>query len=89
MRSARYAGEDATYADNVAKLLASLEGVYPADRTARFRTVALARWPDGREVVAEGVVDGLIAPVRRGRVGASATTRCSFPTRATAGPSPR
>ena len=69
VRSARYAGEDATYADNVAKLLAALEGVYPADRTARFRTVALARWPDGREIVAEGVVDGLIAPVAEGESG--------------------
>ena len=69
VRSARYAGEDATYADNVTKLLESLEGVYPADRTARFRTVALARWPDGREVVAEGVVDGLIATVAEGTSG--------------------
>jgi XTP/dITP diphosphohydrolase len=69
VRSARYAGEDATYADNVAKLLAALEGVYPADRTARFRTVALARWPDGREVFAEGVVDGLIAPAAEGESG--------------------
>jgi XTP/dITP diphosphohydrolase len=69
VRSARYAGEDATYADNVAKLLAALEGVYPADRTARFRTVALARWPDGREVLAEGVVDGLIAPAAEGESG--------------------
>jgi XTP/dITP diphosphohydrolase len=69
VRSARYAGEDATYADNVTKLLEALEGVYPADRTARFRTVALVRWPDGREVIAEGVVDGLIAPARAGKGG--------------------
>ena len=69
VRSARYAGDAATYADNVVKLLAALEGVYPADRTARFRTVALARWPDGREIVAEGVVDGLIAPVAEGESG--------------------
>jgi XTP/dITP diphosphohydrolase len=69
VRSARYAGKDATYADNVTKLLAALEGVYPADRTARFRTVALAHWPDGREVVAEGVVDGLIAPAAVGESG--------------------
>jgi XTP/dITP diphosphohydrolase len=48
---------------------ATLEGVDPADRTARFRTVALARWPDGRELVAEGVVDGLIAPVPEGESG--------------------
>ena len=65
--SARYAGEDATYADNVAKLLAALEGV--DDRRARFRTVALARLPDGSEVIAEGVVDGTIAASARGNAG--------------------
>lgn len=59
--SARFAGEHATYADNVAKLLQALDGV-PADgRTARFRTVALLRFPDGRELVAEGAVEGTIA----------------------------
>ena len=62
--SARYAGEDATYADNVAKLAGALEGV--DDRRARFRTVALARFPDGTELVAEGVVDGAIAESPRG-----------------------
>jgi XTP/dITP diphosphohydrolase len=62
--SARYAGERATYADNVAKLVASLAGV--TGRRARFRTVALLRFPDGREVVASGVVEGTIAEVPRG-----------------------
>lgn len=62
--SSRYAGPGATYADNVAALLRALDGV--ADRAARFRTVALARFPDGREVVAEGVVDGHIAESPRG-----------------------
>jgi len=57
--SARYAGEHATYADNVARLLQALEGV--ADRRARFRTVAMVCWPDGRSVSADGVVDGSIA----------------------------
>jgi len=57
--SARYSGEDATYASNVTKLLAAMQGV--SDRRARFRTVALARWPDGHELVAEGVVEGTIA----------------------------
>jgi XTP/dITP diphosphohydrolase len=65
--SARYAGEDATYADNVAKLLVSLQGV--ADRRARFRTVALARFPDGHEIVAEGEVTGTIAAEARGEHG--------------------
>lgn len=65
--SARYAGEDATYADNVTKLVDALEGV--DDRRARFRTVALARFPDGRELIAEGVVDGTITSVPRGASG--------------------
>jgi len=66
--SARYAGEDATYADNVAKLLAEL-GAAPGgggERRARFRTVALAAFPDGTEVAAEGLVEGTIATEARG-----------------------
>lgn len=59
--AARYAGEDATYADNVRKLLAELDGVVEADRRARFRTVAIVCFPDGREIVAEGSVRGFIA----------------------------
>jgi XTP/dITP diphosphohydrolase len=65
--SSRYAGEHATYADNVTKLLGALHDV--ADRRARFRTVAIIRWPDGREVVAEGAVDGVIATEARGATG--------------------
>jgi XTP/dITP diphosphohydrolase len=67
--SARYAGEAATYADNVAKLLEALRGVPAEARTARFATVALARWPDGREVAAIGEVEGLIATEARGARG--------------------
>ncbi len=67
--SARYAGEDATYADNVAKLLGALGGVDPTARTARFSTVALAHWPDGREVAAIGEVEGVIATEARGNGG--------------------
>jgi XTP/dITP diphosphohydrolase len=59
VHTARYAGPGATYEDNWRKLLAELEGV--DDRRARFRTVALVRWPDGRELVAEGTCDGTIA----------------------------
>ena len=65
--AARYAGDDATYADNRAKLLAALEGA--ADRRARFRTVAMVVWPDGGEVVAEGVCDGMIAEHEGGERG--------------------
>lgn len=59
VRSARYAGEEATYADNVEKLLDEMER--HKDRKARFRSVTIARWPDGREVIAEGLVMGKIA----------------------------
>jgi XTP/dITP diphosphohydrolase len=62
--SARYAGEAATYDENVTKLLAALAG--RDDRRARFRTVALVCFPDGREVWAEGVVEGSITTERRG-----------------------
>jgi XTP/dITP diphosphohydrolase len=41
----------------------------PAERRARFVTVALAVWPDGREAMTEGVVEGWIAHGRRGRGG--------------------
>ena len=69
VRAARYAGENVTYADNVAKLIAALEPVADADRTARFRTVALLRFPDGREIVGDGVVEGRIARATRGTGG--------------------
>ena len=65
--SARYAGPSATYADNVARLLAELDGM--ADRRARFRTAAVAAFPHGGEVVAEGWVDGEIARAPRGSNG--------------------
>jgi XTP/dITP diphosphohydrolase len=49
--------------------MASLTGVPSAERTARFVTVAIARWPDGREVAAYGSVDGRIADAPRGEQG--------------------
>jgi XTP/dITP diphosphohydrolase len=67
--SARFAGEDATYSDNVEKLLRALDGVPAAARTARFETVALATWPDGTELLARGAVEGVIAPEARGTAG--------------------
>ena len=67
VHSARYAGLAGDESANRAKLLAELEGI--DDRRARFRTVALALWPDGTEVSAEGVVEGLIAWRERGDAG--------------------
>lgn len=58
VRSARFAGEHATYEQNRAKLLADLHG--SATRRARFVTVALVVWPDGDELAVEGVCEGSI-----------------------------
>jgi len=67
--SARFAGPEATYADNCAHLLARLADVPDDRRTARFVTVAIACWPDGREVAAIGSVEGRITTAPRGTGG--------------------
>ncbi len=69
VRSARYAGEGATYADNVAKLLAELERAPSRNRQARFITVAFVSFPDGTELWETGVVEGHIATEPRGSNG--------------------
>lgn len=64
VRSARYAGHDATDADNVALVLAELSAagaVGPVDRRARFRCVVVLRSPDGDELVTSGTVEGHLA----------------------------
>jgi len=68
VNSARFAGEGVTYADNVTKLLTELEALpdHGGTRAARFRTVALASFPDGSELWAEGSVEGTIADQPRG-----------------------
>ena len=66
VHTARYAGVGATDADNRAKLLRELAG---KPRAARFVTVALLCFPDGREIVAEGVCEGTIAESERGERG--------------------
>ena len=67
VRSARYAGEDVTYQDNVNRLLTDMEG--HSDRSARFRTVAALVWPSGNFLVAEGVLGGRITADPRGEGG--------------------
>ncbi len=59
--SARFAGSDATYQQNVEKVLAELDGVQMGQRTARFKTVAIVRYPDGHELIANGTVEGHIS----------------------------
>ena len=64
VHTARYAGEGATYADNVRKLLTELDGI--DDRRATFRTVVALATPAKEEVVAEGQLQGEIATEPRG-----------------------
>ena len=66
--SARYSGENATYAENNEKLLHALKGVPPRRRNARFRTVVAIVGKDVQEVV-EGKVEGDIAESLRGTGG--------------------
>lgn len=67
VRSARFAGSDATYEDNVSRMMELMDGV--EDRAARFRTVVALVFPDGTEIVAEGSVEGEITDEPRGSTG--------------------
>ena len=63
--SARYAGENCTYEDNVKKLLRNLSDIAEDRRTARFKTVAVYVHKE-TELSAEGVVEGLITEKEEG-----------------------
>jgi XTP/dITP diphosphohydrolase len=69
VHSARYSGEHASDAENVAKLLYELGDVAPPARAAHFATAALAREPSGREVIAHGEVGGVIGTRTHGTGG--------------------
>ena len=57
--SARYAGLNSTYEENVEKLLFELKDVPEALRTARFRTV-ISYVDFKKEFVDEGIIEGMI-----------------------------
>lgn len=65
-RSARFASEGATDAQNLAKLVDAMVAVPSERRTARYRCVAAVAWPDGRSLQAEGTCEGTLAPGPRG-----------------------
>ena len=67
--SARYAGENATDAENVAKLLHALRGIGAAQRTGRFRCVLCLIDPAGKEHSFAGACEGHIAEAPRGASG--------------------
>jgi XTP/dITP diphosphohydrolase len=69
VRSARYAGEKASYEENVTKLLNELRLVPDAERSARFRTVMALRLTQDAFILADGVAEGRIIGERRGAAG--------------------
>jgi guanylate kinase len=71
VRSARFAGEDASDADNLHKLLAELHDVPMEFRQARYHCVIafVRRHDDGQPIVAQGSWEGRIALEPRGSGG--------------------
>ena len=66
--SARFAGENATFEDNVNKMLIALKGIPYDKRRARFRTV-LAFVDSNSELSEDGVIEGRIKNKARGKDG--------------------
>ena len=64
--SARYAGEEATFDDNVQKLLKAMKGV--SNRKARFRTV-ISLYLNDQQLFFEGVCEGTIEESTSGDAG--------------------
>jgi len=69
IHSARFGGPGLDDEGRYQKLLAMLEGLPPAARTARFRAAVAVALPGGAVYVAEGRCEGLIATAPRGRGG--------------------
>ncbi len=68
VETARFAGPDASYADNVALLLERMAGA-AGQRGARFRTVVALCDPDGETTTVEGVCEGEIRTKPAGEAG--------------------
>ena len=59
--SARYMGHDTSYDIKNASLIKRLEGVEGQDRSGRFVCAIAVCFPDGREIVKRGTMEGLIS----------------------------
>ena len=64
--SSRYAGENATDAENREKLLKALKNTAASHRTARFVCCIAVVFPDGKEFVVRGTCEGTIAFEEKG-----------------------
>lgn len=68
-RSARYAGDGASDAENLSALLSAMKGIPPMGRGARYRCVVVLAMPDGTELEAEGICEGTLVSKPRGSGG--------------------
>ena len=68
-RSARFAGPGADDRANLQLLIERVREAAPEARTARYRSVVVCAWPDGREVHAEGTCEGRLITEPRGSGG--------------------
>ncbi len=59
--SARFLGEDTSYDIKNRVIIDMLQKAAPSERTARFVCAIACAWPDGREEVVRGVMEGEIA----------------------------
>jgi XTP/dITP diphosphohydrolase len=69
IRSARYAGPEATDEENVAKLLQELSSTTDDERGARYVSELVVIWPDGAELRGTGTLEGRITGSPRGSGG--------------------
>ncbi|MBI1824459.1 MAG: RdgB/HAM1 family non-canonical purine NTP pyrophosphatase [Nitrospirae bacterium] len=67
--SARFAGENATYADNRAKVLTLMKGMPAEKRAACFRTILALVIPGKEPILAEGKTEGTIGMMEQGQEG--------------------
>ena len=67
--SARFLGEDTSYDIKNAYIIDKLKDARPEERTARFVCAIAAAFPDGRELVVRGTIEGEIAYAPAGENG--------------------
>lgn len=67
--SARYMGEDTPYAVKNANIINRLEGIPEESRTARFVCAIAAVFPDGKEIITHGEIEGRIDYEEKGENG--------------------
>jgi len=67
--SANYMGRETPYVERNAAILDMIKDVKAAERSARYVAVIAAAFPDGKELIAKGVMEGYIGYEQRGENG--------------------